>query len=222
MAHVKLIKTHEQLNSTGCNLLLQANESTLIRLTSTEMRWLTIKKENSNDYFTDEQKQVCEYISDMANSYGGENWEKLNVRILLYVNPLKKQDEHMKKLIQAGADVRYISMINTTKIVLLENQLFISFARSFDKVVSTGLLYTGNIRNDPLIEYYKKLFDDAFDRARKITLNNGVLVFTDNWLKAMIKCVKMYGIRDWIPLVIGAVLGTILGGIVSLLITLLI
>ena len=141
-----------------------------------------------------------------------------NLKILLYVNPCKAQDKYIIELLKCGVDIRYVREDNCKKIVLQKNMLYISFSPTLDKLVNTGIIYTGIKHDDPLIEYYKTEFDNKFNKARKVILNeNGVISLKDKNIVYWYNIVKNYDAQQWISLIIGACLGGIVGLLFGLL-----
>lgn len=56
-----IIKGLENLNSEGCMFFIEAGSEQVTRMTSTQLRWLTHKKDNG-DCFTNAQRQAIEKI----------------------------------------------------------------------------------------------------------------------------------------------------------------
>lgn len=96
MATVKIFNTHKDLNECGCTFFINTSEAHVTRVTSTELRWLSIKT-RSGEYISKSQETACEYIESVANAFGSKEWDKINMKILLYVNPVISQHEHIKK-----------------------------------------------------------------------------------------------------------------------------
>jgi hypothetical protein len=217
MPSVKILTDYDQLNDAGCNLILTANESQLTLMTSTELRWLYVRKEGGV-HFTSKQKDVCEHIEGIIQCYGNVDMAKLNMKILLNKDPRKKQYEHIKNLIKAGADIRFKKSKEKTKIVIQNNVLFFSYAPHISKVVHKGILYTGNTRNDPMIEYYTELFNDNFSKSKKVSLDGeGNIVFSEKILKTMYMSFKEFDTKDWMTLFFGAIIGGVISLIVAVL-----
>lgn len=210
MASVKILNTHKDLNEYGCGYFLKTNESHITRVTSTELRWLTVRN-GDGSFFTSAQEEAYAYIDNIANDYGTDEWDKINMRILLYVNPTISQHPHIIKLLQCGADIRYIKESNSTKVLIQDNELYLTFSPSIDKVVNSGIVYVGQKNNDPLIKHYAKEFDEKFALAKKVTLKNGKIVFKERGIRNIYNILKGYEMNDWLNLVLGAILGTLFG-----------
>lgn len=216
MPNIKIIKTYHDLNERGCKFFLDLNESSITRVTSAQLRWLSARIEGQ--YISDAQKEACDYIDSITKTYGTKEWAKINLKILLYVNPCKAQDKYIIELLKCGVDIRYVREDNCKKIVLQKNMLYISFSPTLDKLVNTGIIYTGIKHDDPLIEYYKTEFDNKFNKARKVILNeNGVISLKDKNIVYWYNIVKNYDAQQWISLIIGACLGGIVGLLFGLL-----
>lgn len=211
MPVIKIIEHHTQLNDQGCQFFLSSNENVVTRMTSFELRWLSLRT-SKDEYVSDNQVLACEYINKIAENYKEQDWDKINMRILLYSNPVIKQQEHIKTLIMCGADVRYITDKKPIKIILQKNKLYITISPSLDKVVNSGVLYIGRNINDPLIDYYRDEFDSQFSKARQVVLVDNQLRLRRRTIKEILQMIKNVEMQDWFILV----LGTILGGVVGL------
>ena len=123
MANIRIIKRHEELNSLGCEFFTKANEGHITRISSTKLRWLSIRT-NNKDYISSMQKSACDFLETIAEKYGADDWDKLNLKILLYDNPIKSQDDHIKTLLKCGADIRYLQLQECSKIVIQDNIIY--------------------------------------------------------------------------------------------------
>lgn len=216
MANIKIVNNHKELNSLGCEFFTKANESHITRISSAKLRWLSIRTEKG-EYISPMQETACSFIENVADNYGAKAWDKFNLKILLYENPIKYQDKYIKSLLTCGADIRYLNEKDCSKIVIQDNYLYLTFASSFEKVVNTGFLYTGNI-DDPYIDLYTQQFDMKFSKAKKMALKDGRIVYANNFLTRIKDEIKDLGLRDWIILL----LGTLFGGAISIIACLLI
>ncbi len=210
MATIKILETHKELNECGCNFFCNTSEIHLTRVTSTELRWLSVRTAKG-EYISPAQEFACAHVDAIADSYGSNEWDKINMKILLYVNPIKSQHHHIKNLLKCGADIRYIKNQNCTRLVIQDNKLFFTVSSSQEKVVNSGILYTGKKINDPLINYYTQEFDSMFLRARPIEMQNNRIVFRHRGIKYWYAIVQNLDAKDWINLIFGAILGTMLG-----------
>ena len=211
MPTIKIVNKHEELSHLGCQFFTQASECHKTRITSAKLRWLSVRKGKNNDeYISDMQKEACNYIDDISQKYGSNDWNKLNLKILLYDNPIKSQDETIKKLLKCGAEVKYLKSKDCSKIVIQDNILFLSFATSFDKVVNSGIYYVGKESTDPFIEYYLKLFDSQFQKARKISLKDDKIEYDDGFFTLLWKTLIGMEMKEWVNALVGAILGIIL------------
>lgn len=217
MANIKIVKRYEELNSLGCEFFTKVHEGHITRISSTKLRWLSIRT-NNGEFISSMQKNACAFLKTIAEKYGAEDWDKLNLKILLYDNPIKSQDDHIKTLLKCGADIRYLQVQECSKIVIQDNIIYITFASSFEKVVNSGIYYVGSKNSDPLIDYQIQQFDKKFNIAKRITLNKNLKIVNAvsiiPRLKTELSAVSM---RDWIIILIGA----LIGGIISVIITIL-
>lgn len=210
MATVKILNTHKELSEYGCRYFLKTSESHVTRVTSTELRWLTVRR-GDGGFYTQVQEEACSYIDELALNFESDEWDKINMKILLYVNPITSQHLHIIKLLKCGADIRYISEDNSTKVLIQDNELYLTFASSKEKVVNSGIVYVGNKVGDPLISHYVADFDNKFAKARKLVLKDGRIVFHDRGLRNVYKTIMSYEMKDWLTLILGAILGTLFG-----------
>lgn len=217
----QIIDQKEELNRIGCEFFINAVNEKIERtsMTSMELRWLTIKPEkqtkaivNISNSTTFDEKQtkainIINECSNESNSHGKE----LRMDVLLYKNPIKlKDNKHIIKLINAGADVRFKEMNddknNKVRLCLSGKRLFVSYAHKADKVVESGFLYEG-IENDPMINYYKKNFDNDFYKARKIIVKNNKLSYEDNLL---FRTIAEISLKDIIVLFCGGIIAILI------------
>lgn len=213
MATIRIIDNHSELNSVGCHFFTTANESQVTRVSSTKLRWLSLRTQ-AGDYFTEEQGKAMERIKSLeVNNGKSSGLGKLNMRILLFCDPTKESPDdamHIFKLLKAEADIRYSNRTSSTKVIIQGNSLYLSYAPDVSKVVNSGILYTGRMVNDPVIEHHKCEFDSIFDSARKLTIRNEKIVFEDVGLSRIWKAMRSISAKDWILLILGALLGALL------------
>lgn len=211
MANIRIVERHEELNSLGCEFFTKASESHVTRVSSTKLRWLSIRNGNG-EYISPMQEKACLYLENIAEKYGSDDWDKLSMKILLYENPIDSQDPFIKCLLKCGADIRYLQTNKCSKIVIQDNVVYLTFASSIEKVVNSGIYYVGKKTSDPYIDYCIQQFDSKYNRAKKIALSGNKIVYADRFTIRFIKEFKGVGMKDWIILLLGA----IFGGLVSL------
>lgn len=210
MANIKILNTHKDLNEFGCKYFLRTNEFHTTRITSTELRWLTVRDGNGG-FYTTTQEEACTYIKDLAKNFGSAEWDKINMKILLYVDPTKAQHSHIKFLLKCGAEIRYLNETSNTRVIIQDNELYLTFSTSIDKVVNSGVVYIGQKINDPLVNYYIQDFDSKYASARKVMLENEQIVFDKRGFANLMQIIRSYDTKDWLNLVLGAVFGTLFG-----------
>lgn len=209
MANAKIIEGHNNLNAIGCSFFLNSNEKICTRITSSNLRWLSIR-ENNDCYLSVEQEKACNRIDTILDTYRTAEWDKLNMKILLFSNPTKSKDNHyIKKLILCGADIRYLPLSTRQRMVLQGNKLYFSISSNRDKVVNIGWIYEGRPSNDPFIDFYKDWFDKKFEKAKIIGIKKDKLVTTDSVIKKIYVGFSNLTLENWINLLLGAVLGTL-------------
>ena len=101
--------------------------------------------------------------------------------------------------------------MNNTKIVIQDNEIYLTFSSSMYKVVNSGAVYIGQETNDPLINHYIEEFDSKYAMARKVMLSDGKIVFEKRGISNIVSIIKSYDTKDWVNLILGAILGTLLG-----------
>lgn len=210
MATIKILDNHSELNDCGCSFFINTSEAHITRLTSSELRWLSVRT-GTGEYISKNQQIACRHIESIAQKYGSKEWDKVNMKILLYKNPVTTQHTHIKMLLKCGADIRYLKGQNNIRIVVQDNILYFTISPSIEKVVNSGVVYTGKKINDPLIDYYVKIFDEKFNKARQIELSDkNKIKFKSIGLSYWYDVIKNLDIKDWINLILGAIIGAII------------
>lgn len=210
MATIKIIEGHHNLNSVGCSFFLDSNENLITRVTTSNLRWLSIRESN-DEYFSDEQQRACERIDDIFNRFNSNIWDKLNIRILLFANPTKTNNSYLNKLIAGGADVRFYKSKSNVRMALCGKRLFLARSSDNKKVVNQGWLYEGRNNNDPFLDFYKDWFDNKFEHSSKIILKNGKLRYEKTSIERIIDSFRNITIDGWINILLSAVLGALIG-----------
>lgn len=197
------------LNAKGCSFFVKPNPSQKILVSTSQLRWLTYKRENGG-FCTREQEDAVRTIDfDAVDT----SINHMNIKLLLYAdprdlykNPLKKREQTgnrsneekerelirdvFEKLFQCGnVDVRYLKKDEEKqlRIELRGRELFLSFSNKNNDgkqlKVHCGVSYTADNDDDPLIRYYKKVFYDDFNKAKKLTYKNGKIKYADNFIR---------------------------------------
>ena len=211
MATIRIVERHEELNSLGCEFFTKACENHITRVSSTKLSWLSIRDGNGG-FISPMQEQACSFLDNIVENYGSDDWNKLNMKILLYENPINTQDKYIKCLLKCGVDLRYLRTNDCSKIVIQDNIIYLTFASSFEKVVNSGIYYVGKKISDPFIDYNILEFDSKFNKAKKLTLKNEKIVYADRFFSRLTKELNGVAMKDWINLFLGA----LLGGLVSI------
>lgn len=210
MATVKLIDGHKDLNAIGCLFFINLTESAVTRVTSSDLRWLSLR-ENDDEYITPNQKEACDKIENILSRFHGSEWNKINLKVLLFTNPTKSTNPYLIKLINCGADIRYIRSSSKIRLATCKNLLYLTLSTHQKNVVNSGILYSGRTQQDPLIDYYTSWFDKKFATARKTKVKKGKVTFDDSfWEQVKTGYARMES-KDWIGLIFGAILGALIG-----------
>lgn len=210
MAIIKIIEGHHNLNSVGCSFFLESNENIITRITTSNLRWLSVR-ESDDKFFSIEQQRACERIDDLISRYNSVIWDKLNLRILVFTDPTKTDNEYLLKLIAGGADVRFYKSDSKIRMALSGKKLFLARSSEHKKVVNQGWLYEGRNNHDPFLDFYRDWFDNKFDLASKIILKNGKLQFERTFFERIIDGFKKISIDGWINILLSAVIGALIG-----------
>lgn len=180
-----IIKGFENLNREGCRFFVEAGSDCVTLMTSTQLRWLT-HRINNDDCYTDSQRQAIEKINRIAKDRNSKA-PALRMKILLYADPRKLDDEqskYIKQLIRCGGtEVRYLETKEDQRlrISIQGKKLFLSMSERQDQEVHEGILYVSEKENNPLIQYYKDLFETNFKKAKKLKVKNNVrIAFADS------------------------------------------
>lgn len=215
MASIKIIEGHNVLNAVGCSFFIESNEKVMTRISSSDLRWLSIR-EGNGAFLSDEQKTACDRIDEIIERFGSSVWDKMNMRILLFSNPIRSKNEYILKLIRCGADVRYCPVGSKTRMALRGNRLYLSHSSDCLKVVNTGWLYEGRAVNDPFIDYYRNWFDSKFASSRKIIVRGDKMRYDESIASRILKSLKNMSVESWLNIVLGAVMGAIISCLVAL------
>ena len=134
--HSQVIQGLKNLNKQGCLFFIDANTDEETLLSSTSLRWLTHDCDGSN-FYTNEQKRA---LSKIQNIKGDVSINKVNLKILLYDNPIKiNENKHIKDLLQlGGVEIRYLNSKNTLRIALQGKKLYLSSSSDKEKRLTKG------------------------------------------------------------------------------------
>lgn len=181
----RVIRGFKELNSEGCMFFIEAGSEQVTRMTSTQLRWLTHKKDNG-DCFTNAQRQAIEKIDRIANDRNS-NAPTLRIKILLYADPRILNDEeskYIKQLIRCGGtEVYYLETREDQRlrISIQGKKLYLSMSERQDQEVHEGILYVSEKENSPLIQYFIDLFETNLRKAKKLKVkNNERIAFDDS------------------------------------------
>lgn len=204
--HSQIIRGLQNLNKQGCLFFIDANTDEATLMTSTSLRWLTHDCDGSK-FYTNEQKRA---LSKIQKIKGDVSINKVNLKILLYDNPIKaKENKHIKDLLQVGGvEIRYLNSKNTLRIALQGKKLYLSSSSDKGKKVDKGWLYYANIEDDLLIDYYRNLFYAEFQNAKKIIYHNGGIIYADKFSRRIV---------SWCKTSKGLTILSFLGTIISIL-----
>lgn len=183
--HIHKITDLKELNALGCHYLITSNHKHITRIITRSMRWLSVKQDGQ--FMTKEQERAICRLDRLLEKRSDNINRNLNIHILLDIDPREQptdgelfDDSFIKKLIRIGADVRYTEKANRMKLVLQDNEVYMSFAHEAAQVVSFGYHYVGESKDDGLCRYMADEFDVLFDKAQKLALRNDKIVLASS------------------------------------------
>lgn len=216
----RVIRGFKELNSEGCRFFLDADNTRETLISSSRLRWLSYGYDGTN-YFTSEQQNAIKRVEDAKEARERNDLAShMLIHILLYSHPrkLRKLNENESKCIKAllqcvdvGIDVRFLIPKEEQKlrIALKGKKLFLSMSESQKNEVHEGILYEASCENSPLLKYFKKQFEQDFERAKPLKLVNGRIVRADNWIKRFFKwLMKEKGYKTILE-IIGIIIGVL-------------
>lgn len=168
-------------------------------MTSTKLRWLTYLNPEGTEAerIQNLAKMKIEGIQKRVDPDVPALW----MRILLYINPTRKRNlsdverNNIKQLILCGGtDVRYLSTREDQRlrISIQGNKLYLAMSDRQDFKVHEGFLYVSESANSPLIQYYKSVFNERFEKAKKLKVRkNGRIACADNWVIQIVKWINV-------------------------------
>lgn len=216
---IRKITDLNDLNALGCRYINTANHNNCTRIITRRMRWLTAQR-GPQLFMTPEQEQACERISRLTQENDCNLDRNLNMRILLDQDPCKRSkgesfnDTYIKNLLKVGVDIRFVEKENRMKLVLQDNELFISFAYESPKMVSVGYQYIADNKDDSLCRYVEKEFDRQFELAQKLTLDNNGMIIPDKGSKSeQVKHAFNLTAREWAIIILGFI-ASFVGGLI--------
>lgn len=204
----------KELNALGCHYIMTANHRHITRIITRSMRWLTVKQDGQ--FMTKDQERARKRIDRLLNESNDNINRNLNIHILLNVDPREhpSNEEHfdesyIKKLIQVGADVRFLERESRMKLVLQDNEVYISFAHESTQVISIGYHYVGESKDDGLCRFLADEFDRLFDRAQKLALKNDKIVLASSKWERIKKAFKLT-LREIVIIIISSAISCLL------------
>ena len=217
---IREIRDLKELNALGCHYLLSANHCNYTRITTRSMRWLTVR--NGNYFMTPEQenarRRIDELVIDNVNSID----RNLNLNILLDKDPRNLtgecfDDSYIKKLIVIGADVRFEDRDSKMKLVLQENELYVSFASGFAQTVNIGYHYIAKSKEDRLCRFLADEFDARFMKAQRLAVVNDKIVLADPTMTEKVRTAFKWSLREWASFILSVFASFLIGIIVTIL-----
>lgn len=211
---IKEIKELHDLNALGCHYIISANHKNTTRIITRSMRWLTVQRDEK--CLSKEQEKARKKIDQLIIKSDKSIQKNLNLHILLDRDPRVSpgdgemfDDTYIKKLISIGADVRYLERENRMKLVLQENELYLSFSQEQSKVVYVGYQYIGVSKDDSLCRYVEDEFDRLFEQAQKLAVKNDEIVLAKTPLWERIKSAFSFSPREKAIMIIGVLISAI-------------
>lgn len=213
LPHIREVKNLKELNELGCHYINTANQANYTRMITRTMRWLTVRA--GNDYMSSEQEKACKRIEDLINTNENNIDRQLNLYVLLERDPRNhsksKEYAYIKNLILLGADVRFIERESKMKLVLQDNELYLSFSNDVFRMVSVGYHYVGKNKADGLCRYFANEFDKQFEQAHRLTVKEDKIVVDNAYIGEQVKQAFHLTAREWAIYVLTLVTSFILG-----------
>ncbi|MBR0195675.1 MAG: hypothetical protein IJQ32_05505 [Paludibacteraceae bacterium] len=210
---VREVRDLEELNNLGCHYINTANQGNYTRMITRSMRWLTVRDGNGY-YLSEEQKRACHRI-EYLTALDENNIERhLNLNILLEKDPRHSygpEYTYIKRLIQIGADVRFVERESKVKLVLQEDELYLSFSNNSDKMVSIGYHYIGKNKADGLCQYIANKFDRQFEKAQKLTIINDKIALESKHVGEQMRRAFHLTDREWAIYVLSIIASIVIG-----------
>ena len=216
------VNDNDSINQIGCSFFMEALNSPITYVSSNQLRWFTYHfKDSEKKKIQDEAK---EKIIKEANTPDKSHTFKM--RILLYsdLKSLMTVDsfEYIKYLLNCkGVKIRCLEGEEDQKLRISNRgtKLFLSISEEQEKQVYEGVLYEAKKEDSPMLVYFRKKFEQDFNRAKEIKLDNGKIVFADDrhtqhkkWRKSERGTTIIW---SYIGAIISAVLGVILGAVLK-------
>lgn len=212
--YIREITDLKELNALGCHYIITANHRHITRIITRSMRWLTVKQDGQ--FMTKEQERARKRIDRLLKESNDNINRNLNIHILLDVDPREQpsndecfDESYIKKLIQVGADVRFLERESRMKLVLQDNDVYMSFAYESTQVISIGYHYVGENNDDGLCRFMVDEFDRLFDRAQKLALKNDKIVLASSRRERIKKAFKLTS-REIVIIIISSIISCLL------------
>lgn len=213
LLYIREVKNLKELNELGCHYINTANQANYTRMITRSMRWLTVRA--GNDYMSSEQEKACKKIEDLINTNENNIDRQLNLYVLLEKDPRNnskyKEYTYIKNLILLGADVRFTEKESKMKLVLQENELYLSFSNDVFRMVSVGYHYIGKNNADGMCRYFANEFDKQFEQAHKLTVKEDKIVVDNAYIGEQVKHAFHLTAREWAIYVLTLITSFVLG-----------
>jgi len=220
LPYVREIKDLKELNNLGCHYINTANQGNSTRMITRSMRWLTVRNGRRRGYMSQEQENACLRIKELLKLDENNIERNLNLSVLLEKDPRHsagtREYDYIKKLIQIGADVRFVERESKVKLVLQENELYISFSNDFLKMVSIGYHYIGKNKADGVCRYVANMFDRQFEQAQKLTIIDDKIALESKHVGEQMRRAFQLTAREWAIFILTNIASIITGGALTL------
>lgn len=212
--YIREVRDLKELNNLGCHYINTANQSNSTRMITRSMRWLTVRR-GLGGYMSQEQEKACQRIKDLLDMDGNNIDRNLNLSVLLEKDPRHSigspEYSYIKKLIQIGADVRFVERESKIKLVLQENELYLAFSNNSIRMVSIGYHYIARNRADGLCQYVANKFDRQFEKAQKLTIINDKIAIENKHVGVQMRKAFQLTDREWAIYILSIVASIIIG-----------
>lgn len=189
---IHIVRGNKELNSAGCQFFADASTEHETLVSSASLRWLTHGR-TEKGFFTPEQEKAIETIDSAPKD---KTTNTLNIKILLYENPIKAKPsdvKHIANLLQyGGVDMRYLKKHKDQQLRIAQqgHKLYLSLSNSQQLKVDRGIVYTADSDNDPLVNYFRDMFFADFNKAKPLKLDGQKIAYADSMLHRGVQWIK--------------------------------
>ena len=206
---IHIVRGNEDLNSAGCQFFVDASTEYETLVSSASLRWLTHGR-TKDKFFTPAQENAIKKIN---SAYGDKTTNTLNIKILLYENPIKAKPsdvEHIAYLLQCGGvEMRYLKKHKDQQLRIAQqgHKLYISLSNSQRLKVDRGIVYTADSENDPLVTYFRDMFFADFKKAKPLKYDGKKIAYADSTIHRLVQWFNIERLIAVISLILCLIFG---------------